>query len=219
MSPPVAGVGEGPAGAADGVLALALDPAFLTPADPTSERILDAAVALAARAGTRAVTMDAVAERAGVGRMTVYRRFRHKALLVQAMAVRETRRSLERVAAAVHDSEDVADQFARGFAAALAIAREHPLLAGAEPRELLRSINDEGGRTVELIVAFLAGLIREGRQAGQMRSPDPEAAAEVLFRIGISFLLIPASGIDLEDEEAARRLAGEVLASLVQATG
>lgn len=46
------------------------------------QRILDAAVALAEEAGLEAVTVNAVAQQAGVSRPTVYRRFPNRAALV-----------------------------------------------------------------------------------------------------------------------------------------
>ena len=75
------------------LLARALDPAVEPPADETSERILDAALALSAASGVQHLTMDAVARRARVGRMTVYRRFGDKERLVEALAAREIGRA------------------------------------------------------------------------------------------------------------------------------
>src|SRR4029453_14648809 len=48
------------------------------------------AAALAAGGSAEAVTMEAVAERAGVGRPLVYRHFPHRAELVAAVSRRET---------------------------------------------------------------------------------------------------------------------------------
>ncbi|HEU5037414.1 MAG TPA: TetR/AcrR family transcriptional regulator [Nocardioides sp.] len=49
------------------------------------ERLLDAATALVERCGPRAVTMDAVAAAAGVGKGTVFRRFRSREGLMAAV--------------------------------------------------------------------------------------------------------------------------------------
>src|SRR5918992_3714381 len=83
-----------------GVLELALDPSVAHPDDALSERILDAALDLAAAFGLRNLTMDDVARRAKVGRMTVYRRFGSKQALVDALSVRESRRCLAALDAA-----------------------------------------------------------------------------------------------------------------------
>src|SRR3954470_10029901 len=108
------------------LLARALDTAVEPPDDAVSERVLDAALELAAASGIRNLTMDDVARRAGVGRMTVYRRFGDKASLVEALSTREGRRCLEQLDAAVDLEDPVADQIADGFVATLRIAREHP---------------------------------------------------------------------------------------------
>src|SRR5205807_10543318 len=83
------------------LLTLAFDPDVQPAGDALSERILDAALELAAASGLRRLTMDDVARRAGVGRMTVYRRFGGHGKLIDALAVRECRRCLERIAAAL----------------------------------------------------------------------------------------------------------------------
>jgi AcrR family transcriptional regulator len=70
------------------VLARALDQGVDTPEDAISERILDAALAISAASGIRNLTMDEVARRARVGRMTVYRRFGDREKLVEALGGR-----------------------------------------------------------------------------------------------------------------------------------
>src|SRR5256885_10931391 len=91
------------------LLTRALDPEVETPSDPTSERVLDAALALAAASGIRNLTMDDVASRAGVGRMTVYRRFGGKPELVESLAVPGCRRGLAQVPAAIGDHSEPAE--------------------------------------------------------------------------------------------------------------
>jgi AcrR family transcriptional regulator len=55
------------------------------PRDPARDaRILDAAVALVAEVGYDRATVEAIAERAGVGKPTIYRRFTGKAEIVAA---------------------------------------------------------------------------------------------------------------------------------------
>src|ERR1700740_920182 len=83
------------------ILALALDRGVRTHDDATEERIRDAALALGAASGLRNLTMDDVAARAGVGRMTVYRRFGGRAELIDALSVRECRRCLAIIRAAL----------------------------------------------------------------------------------------------------------------------
>ncbi|MDA0563374.1 TetR/AcrR family transcriptional regulator [Streptomonospora sp. S1-112] len=61
------------------------------------ERLLEAARAMIAEQGTRHVTMDALAERAGLGKGTVFRRFGSRAGIFQALLDDDERRFQERV--------------------------------------------------------------------------------------------------------------------------
>lgn len=204
------------------LIARALDPAVAPPDDATSERILDAALELVAASGLRHLTMDDIAERAGVGRMTVYRRFGDRDTLVEALYVRECRLCLARLAGAVDLAKPVEERVADGFVAALAIAREHPLIermVRLEPAAALAGLNAEDGLLFGLMRAFAAGQIRDGQRKGDMAVADPDAAAEVIVRLGLSFVLIPGSVVDVDDEDAARELARTVIAPIVSPRG
>ncbi len=201
-------------------LALALDADIAPPEDATSERILDAALWVAAASGLPNLTMDEVARRAGVGRMTVYRRFGGRERLVQALMVREARRGIAEIAAALDPNASAEETIATGFVAALRVARTNPLvrrLSQLEPQVLLEALNDPADPGAELIRGFIAARIREGQRSGELRDLDPDAAAELLFRIGVSFLLMPASVIAIDDEQEARALARTMIAPIVTA--
>jgi AcrR family transcriptional regulator len=198
------------------LLELALDPAVAPPGDATSERILDAALELVAESGMRALTMDAVAARARLGRMTVYRRFGSRDRLEQALGVRETRRGLAEVAAAQADpGMSGPDRIAEGFVAALRVAREHPLFSRIAPVDALAAMNAHGAEAVELARSFIEAQIRDGQRRGELREGDPAIAAELMLRIGVSFLLLPHSVIPLGDEDAARDVARTLIAPIV----
>lgn len=200
------------------LLALALDPDVESPDDATSERILDAALDLAAASGLRHLTIDDVARRARVGRMTVYRRFGQRDRLIQALAVRECRRCLAQLGAVLDPRLGVEDRIAEGFVAALRVARDHPLLgrlARVEPEALLAELTDDDSAVLRLVQEFLVAQIREGQRVGELREGDPETAAELLVRIGVSFVLMPRSVIALDDDDAARDLARRFIAPIV----
>jgi AcrR family transcriptional regulator len=198
------------------LISLALDPEVATPADPISERILDAAVQLVAEGGIRALTMDAVADRARVGRMTVYRRFGDRARLEQALGVRETRRGLAQVAAAQADPDlGAAERIAEGFVAALRVAREHPFFSRISPVDAVIAMNAPDDRSMTLARDFIATQIRDGPRRGEMRDADPQIAAELLLRIGASFLLLPRSVIPIGDEDAAHDVAMKLIAPIL----
>src|SRR5437763_7488490 len=110
------------------ILRLAFDPTVRTPDDATGERIIDAAVELVAASGVRNLTMDDVAARARVGRMTVYRRFGGRQELVDALSVRECRRCLRAIAASVEQDAPIEERAAALFVTTIGVIRDHPLL-------------------------------------------------------------------------------------------
>ena len=201
------------------LLTRALDSALSPPADETSERILDAALGVAAASGVRHLSMDEVARRAGVGRMTVYRRFGSRGALVEALTVRESRRCLEAMDAAAPPDAPVADQVAEGLVAALRIAREHPLLnrlARVEPESVLGALAADRGAVLALARTFLASRLRASQRAGVLGPVAVEEAAELLVRLAFSFVLIEDTVLPLDDEARARETAGKLIAPLLR---
>jgi AcrR family transcriptional regulator len=201
------------------VIALALDPRVSPPDDATSQRVLDAALALAAASGLRHLSMDEVARRAGVGRMTVYRRFGSRGALVDALAVRECRRCLEQMDAAAPPDAPVADQVAEGFVTALRIAREHPLLnrlARVEPESVLAALAADGGAVFAAARGFVAARLRASQEAGVLGPAAVDEAAEVLVRLAFSFVLLQDSVLPLDDDDAVRATARRVVAPILE---
>lgn len=200
------------------LLELALDPDSDTPDDAMSERVLDAALSLVAASGARHLTMDDVAARAGVGRMTVYRRFGGRQQLLDALAVRECRRCLAQIAAALDPATPIEERATELFVATLTVIREHPMLARlarVEPEALLYELNRDSSAVFRLVRAFLVAQIRSAQAAGELPQGDPEALAEIAVRLGASFVLIPDSGIVSDDERQTRQTVRGLLAPML----
>lgn len=197
------------------LVARALDPGDVVPDDPASERILDAALDLAAASGLRHLTMEDVARAAGVGRATVYRRFGDREALVDALSTREARRCLAELAAASDPSAPVIDQFAEGFVVSVRLLRSHPLLRRLVlvERQILLQALDDG--LFELARGFLADRIRVAQRLGEVRDVDADQAAEILTRVTTSFALLPATSLDLDDADRMREVARELLAPVL----
>lgn len=188
------------------------------PADATSARILDAARNLVAASGLKALTMDEVAARAGVGRMTVYRRFGDREALIDALAVREVNVCLAALDEAVDPEAPIADQIADGFVASLRLVRTHPLLdrfARHEPHTALEALNANDGLLFGLARSFTASRLRDAQERGAVDELDPDQAAELLVRVGVSFLLMPATVLPLDDEERAGEVARRMIAPIL----
>lgn len=180
-----------------------------------SDHILDAALALAAASGLRHLTMEDVARRAGVGRMTVYRRFGTREALLDALAGREARRCLAELDAASPVDAPIETQVTAGFATAIALIREHPLLsrlARIEPDVVLKTLNADDAALLRLCVGYLADRLRAAQRAGVLDGGvRAEEVAELMVRVALSFVLLPSSDLPLADPELARRLLAPVL--------
>lgn len=187
--------------------------------DAIESRILDAALDTAAAFGLQNLTMDAVARRAEVGRMTVYRRFGDKEGLIAALGVREFRRCLAAMDAAAPADAPIAEQAAAGFATALRLAREHPLLsrlARLEPEAVLSALTEHGGALFAIARAGLAERLRQAQRAGVLGEVEVEETAELMVRLAVSFVLIPDSILPLDDEEKVRGVAWQLLTPILE---
>ena len=198
----------------NGALQKALEGA--SSADATTERILAGALAQFEDFGIRRTTMEDVARRAGVARVTVYRRFPGKEHLVEAVVVTEAQRFFAELEAAVARFASVEDRIVEAFVHTLAAARDQRLLnrlLRTEPDVLLPHLTTGGGAVVAAGRAFLA---RQMKLAGTGVPPrEVDAAAELVARLVLSFLLTPESTVNLDDPRQARRFARRHIAPLM----
>jgi AcrR family transcriptional regulator len=191
--------------------ALALDGD--APPDPLGDRILDAALEQFRLVGIRRSSIDDVARRAGAGRVTVFRRFGTKDGLVRALALRECRRLVELIDAAIAPLDALEDRIVEGFVVGLRAARRHPLVTGlleTEPETVLPLFTTEAGEALRFVRAVVARDLRAASTGG-----DPEQAAELLARMGLSFLLTTDTTLPLDDDRRVRELARRHLVPLV----
>lgn len=190
--------------------ALSVDDAAV---DATHERILDAALAEVSAFGAR-LTMEDVAARAAVGRMTVFRRFGSKQALLDALLARELNRFLEGVSAALEGLPDPAERVAEAFVACVRSSREHPLISRAvrtDPGAALSDLLRGDPSAVDLGREFVAGYLRaEAGLAG-----DPEETADVLVRLALTYVLHPGPVAALRHDEELRAFARRVIAPIV----
>lgn len=187
------------------------------PPDETEDRILDAALAEIATRGTRGTTMDHVAGRAEVARMTVFRRFGSKTALLERLVLREVTRFLTTVDARLGAIGDPVDRVAEAFVLCVRLAADHPLVA--------RLTRDEPGATLESLMlgepspldlgrAFVASAIRAEHPSARVRE-DADAVADVLVRLALTYVLVPSTAVPLGSDDDARTFARRVLGPLV----
>lgn len=177
--------------------------------DPSADPILDGALAVFADIGIRRATVDDIAKRARVGRVTVYRRIGGKNEILAAVMLREATRLFTDIAAAAENSDTYADRIVNAFTTTVTTIRDNPVwnrVLELEPGTVLDQLTLNGGLILAAAVEAIVNVLR---------TPDTEldddalrARAEILVRITHSILLTPHVFIPLgtraEVEEFAR---------------
>jgi AcrR family transcriptional regulator len=188
--------------------------------DQNRARILDAAYEQFCRTGIQRSTMEDVARRAGVSRITVYRRFATKDALVEQVVRREFRRYFDQFLIDIEQAETAADRVVLGFVSSLRAIRRNPLIGGliaTEPDLLVPSMVSDGGRTLATVRQFVAGQLRREQRAGNVSSDlDADLVAELMVRISGSFLAIPSHLVDLDDDEQLAAVARRFLVPMLE---
>jgi AcrR family transcriptional regulator len=150
--------------------------------DDGSDQILDAARATVLDFGVRRTTVSEVARRAGLSRMTVYRRYPDGAALMRALMTREFGALLLRardevgVGAAASGRERLVASAVRTVEQLMT----HPLmlrLLELEPELLLPYLTDRVGRFQQLAREAVRETILKGQADGSVRAGDPRALA------------------------------------------
>jgi len=188
-------------------------------ADEPNAAVLDAAFELFCRHGIQRTSMDEVARRAGLSRITVYRRFSSKDRLVEQVVRREFRRYFDQFLLEVGRAPTLADRIAVGFVSSLRAIRGNPLIGGwitAEPEPLVVSLVGDGGGTFASVRQFVASQLRREQAAGNVgEGVDVDLVAELMVRVSASFLVIPSTVVDLDDDTQLDRIAREFLVPMV----
>ncbi len=189
--------------------------------DETSSRILDGAYEQFCHKGIRASSMEDVARRAGVSRITVYRRFSTKDALVEQLVRREYRRYFDQFVVDIRGARTAADRVVLGFVSSLRTIRGNALISGLmveEPSVLVPSIIGDGGRVLTATVRqFVAGQLRREQAAGNVApGVEVDLVAELMVRMSTSFLITPSDVVDLSDDEQLAELARKFLVPMLQ---
>jgi len=152
----------------------------------TAERILEATEEVLRRHGPAKATVVDVARALGVSHGSVYRHFRTKAALREAVTKRWLDRTTEILAGIAADAERDPEARLREWCAALFAAKRRK--AGADP-ELFATYSvlvGDSGEVVSEHIAELTGqltrIVRAGAEAGTFAVEDPAVAARALFQ-------------------------------------
>ncbi|GAA1968534.1 TetR/AcrR family transcriptional regulator [Amycolatopsis minnesotensis] len=183
-----------------------------TPGDENSDRILGAALAQAEDFGLRRFTVDDVARRVGLSRVTIYRYFPKKDQLLNALIMRELRRFLTKADAVIAAQPTPEAKLVEGLKFCVTFLRNHRLLnrlLRTEPEFILPHLTVKAGPFLGAARNWIAGLMRAEIAAGQLTLPDEdiEAAAELLARTVLSLVLTPDTVLPVDSAEGQQRLA------------
>ncbi|UGY94474.1 TetR/AcrR family transcriptional regulator [Streptomyces gobiensis] len=188
------------------------------PEDALREKILDAAREQFMTFGLRRSTVDDVAKRARVSRVTVYRRIGNKDQLVQECLLREYRRFVTEVDEAVSALPTMEERMVEGFVVLLRHIRDHPLIGGLmrlEPELMLPYLTVDSGPSFLAMREYLAARLRHAQRTEGRPDRDPTPVAELMVRITVSFLLNPVSCFELDDDDQSRTFVRRYLVPLL----
>lgn len=173
------------------------------------EPFLDAARAAVLAVGVRRTTLTDIARRAGVSRMTIYRRWPDMQALVGDLLVREWNPVVAALTGDEKASPDPAG-LARRVVAAVTELRRSPVLRrviDVDPELLLPYLLVRRGRNQERLLATLQAQLAAGQRAGTMREGDSVRLARGLLLAVHGFALsagtmtdAATSAADLDEE-------------------
>ncbi|MDH6695982.1 TetR/AcrR family transcriptional regulator [Streptomyces griseoviridis] len=169
-----------------------------------SDPILDAVRDCVLAVGVRRTTLTDVARRAGVSRMTLYRRWPDVRSLVGDLMTREW------IAVATGALPEPAPGTAartvlvEGLVAGVESFRAHPLfrkIVDVDPELLLPYVLDRRGASQEALLGLLVGGLKDGHADGSVRAGHPERQARALLLTVQSFTLSLRTMTDEADPE------------------
>jgi AcrR family transcriptional regulator len=177
--------------------------------DESVDQILDAARATVLDFGVRRTTVSEVSRRAGLSRMTVYRRYPDGASLMRALMTREFGGVLLGVRAETSSLPTGRDRLVEAAVGTIGLLMTHPLmlrLLELDPELLLPYLTQRIGQFQELVLQAIGALISDGQADGSIREGEPAtlaAACELAFRG-------PVIGARALDEQERERALGEL---------
>jgi AcrR family transcriptional regulator len=161
---------------------------------------LDAARESILAVGWRRTTLTDVARRAGVSRMTIYRRWPAMASLLGDLLVREW---------GAHLAGALDDGVATGAPTVVRRLRDDALLrrvVGLDPELLLPYLLERRGRNQDRLLGVLTTALAQGQADGTVRGGDPALLARTLLLALQGFVLSHRTVADVPVDELDREM-------------
>ena len=162
------------------------------------EALLDAARDRVLAVGLRRTTLTDVARRAGVSRMTMYRRWPDMGTLVADLMTREWS-ALARIAADDAVGDTARDRVVDGLVRGVGALRSHPVfrrIVELDPEILLPYLVDRRGTSQDHILDQLMDSLERGRADGSIRAADPALLARTALLAVHGFVISAATMTD-----------------------
>ncbi|BFO17807.1 TetR/AcrR family transcriptional regulator [Streptomyces sp. KM77-8] len=179
-----------------------------------NDAVLDAVRDCVLAVGVRRTTLTDVARRAGVSRMTLYRRWPDVRSLVGDLMTREWIAVATGAMPERGPGMPMRGVITEGLVAGVRAFGVHPLfrkILDVDPELLLPYVLDRRGASQEALLERLAGSLREGHADGSVRPAPPERQARAVLLIAQSFTLSLRTMTDEDDPElTAEAFLGEL---------
>lgn len=166
------------------------------------DAVLDAVRDCVLAVGVRRTTLTDVARRAGVSRMTLYRRWPDVRSLVGDLMTREWVAAATAAMPERTPGARARDLLVDGLVTGVEAFRAHPLfrkIVDVDPELLLPYVLDRRGASQEALLALLADGLREGHADGSVRVGHVGRQARSLLLIVQSFTLSLRTMTDEDD--------------------
>lgn len=177
--------------------------------DATTEAILDATRASVLDFGIRRTTLTDVARRAGVSRMTVYRRYPDVDAVLRDLMTREFGAAMVEVAADLRGDDSGRARVRRHVLRSVEVFRANALMIKiieAEPELLLPYVLGRMGETQRAAIGLISVDIAAGQADGSIRRGDARVIAQALLLVAQSFILSGGIAEDVAEEDLRAEL-------------
>jgi AcrR family transcriptional regulator len=182
----------------------------------TEEALLDAARSCLLAVGWRRTTLTDVARRAGVSRMTIYRRWPDMQTLMSDLMTREWAALGASSALLVADEMSPVRRISRGVVETVQALRANSLfqkIIDVDPEVLLTYLLQRRGRTQDVLLDLLVDQIEAGQADGTLRAGDPQLIARGVVLAAQGFAVSASIMADTVDEAGLTDELGRLLES------
>ncbi|KUL24627.1 TetR/AcrR family transcriptional regulator [Streptomyces regalis] len=186
-----------------------------------SDAVLDAVRDCVLAVGVRRTTLTDVARRAGVSRMTLYRRWPDVRTLVGDLMTREWVAVATGAMPERRPGAEARSLIVDGLVAGVEAFRAHPLfrkIIDVDPELLLPYVLDRRGASQQALLALLADALREGHADKSVRAGHVERQARALLLIVQSFTLSLRTMTDEDDADLSSEAFLAELRSILERT-